>query len=210
MALVIRMNVPFDGPTHYFVFDQGVVTAMNFGGYQEWGTDPNSVIESYHELVFPGWDFVPHCLIDLSKITKGLGYNTKKVVTAFKLAWEVVCEEKEVKVEVAEKKFIPYKALMLFNTDEPINGYDKDVFLWNSVDGVKRMSFYSYLEEVQKKHDGEYKLAKLSMAKVSNLAVADFRFLQSAGLNGAASKSEKIYMVFRNLWYYATGEEMAL
>ena len=49
MALVIRMNVPFDGPTHYFVFDQGVVTAMNFGGYQEWGNDPNRTAPSLGE-----------------------------------------------------------------------------------------------------------------------------------------------------------------
>lgn len=207
MAIVIRMNVPLDGPSHYFILDQGVVTAHNFGGYQEWGVDSNNVIESYKELVYFDWSVVPHSLINLSKLTKGKSTSDPGAVHDFNIAWQYVClANKEDKMA---EKFIPYKALMLFNLDEQTNSYDKDVFLWDSVNGVQRMSFMTYLERVQEKHDGAYKLVKLNIARATNLAVADFKFLQAAKLS-AVGRSEKVYMVFRSLWYCATGEEMPL
>ena len=102
------------------------------------------------------------------------------------------------------------KAIMLFNADENTSTYDKDVFMWDSVNGVQRCSFDAYLRQVEGAHEGTYKLVKLSMLRVQGIALADFKYLKKHPMPANGDKTGTTKMVFRSLWYAATGEEMAI
>lgn len=209
MALVIRFNCPAEGPTHYFINESNMITHHNFGGYMNLAESEVFVVEKYLEVVYPDWNVVPFCFTHLSQMTcgqEGLS-STMDDIRDFSQAWQIACElnGKETKMTA------PFKALMLFNADENMNGWDHDVFLYNSVDGVVRMTFTEYMRKIEEKHDAQYKLFKLGMGRLDGLALSDFKWFKShVTAQQTKYRDAKVLMVFRELWYAATGEEMPI
>lgn len=209
MALVIRFNCPFDGPTHYFINFNNIITHYNFAGYMSLAENENFVVEKYLEVVFPDWNVVPFCMANLSKLTCGTDgcSATMDSIHDFNLAWELACQMNKKEVPMS----VPCKALMLFNADENMNSYDHDVFLYTSTDGIRRMTFTEYLHLIEGKHDAQYKLCKLSMGRLSGLPLADFKWFKGhVTAQQTKYRDAKVLMVFRELWYAATGEEMPI
>ncbi len=214
MAIVIRLNAPFDGRSHYFVRDDYGVHRYTFNQYRTVSHDAYFAVDEYYELVYPCMDAVPNCLRDMLSQPLNTYQSNGKAIDRFNLAIEVAREymkQKEEDVKMSVNTGAAIKGLMLFNTDEDTRTYDKDVFVWDSVNGVQRMTFPEYLAKIERSHDATYKMVKLSMARLNGLAVADFRYLKSAKIpHNGGDKSETMKMVFRTLWYGATGEEMPI
>lgn len=114
---------------------------------------------------------------------------------------------------MAETKSAAYKALMFCKDINDSNNYDHDVFVHNSVDGVYRMTFRSYLRKISEPHDGSYQLEKVYPEKLlqSGTAQADAQYIinhvKHDGYN-MEGKTDKVYMAFRAVWAAVTGELM--
>lgn len=104
--------------------------------------------------------------------------------------------------------FIAYKALMLFDNGTDLNKYDRDVFIWNSVEGVKRINFRQYLDLVEAPHSGAYKLAKVCRTELSEFDESHYDTIKGLATPVNGDKRGTIYMCFRALWYVATKEMM--
>lgn len=109
-----------------------------------------------------------------------------------------------------------YKALMLFgrkDSDEQynINAYDRDVFVWNSVDGIRRMNFGQYLDLISAKHDFTIALYKLERKNLMGIVQEDFdKFAAYCCTTNTNFKDMRAQMWFRSLWYAASGEVMSV
>lgn len=108
----------------------------------------------------------------------------------------------------------PVKALMLFRKgDKPeiVDGYDRDIFLYNSVDGITRLNFFQFLRMVCLKHEYNIRFAKLQEGDLEPLQQADFKFLTGkVSSMDTKWKCAEVHAAFRSLWYEATGEVMSL
>lgn len=108
----------------------------------------------------------------------------------------------------------PVKALMLFRKDdkpEVINGYDRDIFLYNSVDGITRLNFLQFLRMTCLKHEYDIRFAKLQEGDLDPIQLADFKFLTGkVSSMDTRWKCAEVHSAFRSLWYKATGEVMSL
>lgn len=207
MAQVIRFNKPFDGPTHYFVRDTNGVQHLNFSEYQELGVSENFTVDSYLELV-RSEDALNGVDLDyLLSIKTSIGEydNTIHAARSFDLVWTSIEKKDE------PTKTYAYKALMLFNVGEDTSSYQHDVLVWNSVHGIRRMTFGEYFDTISDGHTAAYRLAKLSLGRCNNLEAADFRFLKGAITNYNTKYLEStVFMAFRTCWFAATGEVMDL
>ena len=110
----------------------------------------------------------------------------------------------------------PFKAVMFFDSMSAADGYDSQVFLHDSANGVTRSSFRSYLARVSRPHDEAYKLMKLYPEKTDGdkRLMADIEYIKENAMEdalgpGKADVKCKLDMAFRSVWYAATdGEEL--
>lgn len=107
----------------------------------------------------------------------------------------------------------PVKALMLFKkTDKPdaYNGYERDVFLYNSVDGITRLNFRQFLTMVCLKHSYDLRFTKLQESEDWDaLLQADYNYFTSHVTSmDTKYKDASVYDCFRHLWHRATMEVM--
>lgn len=103
------------------------------------------------------------------------------------------------------------KAVQFFDDHEPSSRYERDVFLWTSVDGVRRLTFANYMALIQEPHDARYRLARLSVSELGDgdpLVAADADFIQTS--TSRDPTGDKAYMAFRSVWRAATGETMPI
>ena len=114
-----------------------------------------------------------------------------------------------------ETKSAPYKALMFCKDIHDANQYDHDVFVHNTVDGVYRMNFGTYLRTISEPHEGAYRLEKVYPEKLKDNGTtqADAQYLinkvRGEGYN-TEGKSDRVYMAFRSVWAAVTGELMSI
>lgn len=125
----------------------------------------------------------------------------------FEQSWELLKGE-NMPTAKKDATFIAYKALMLFDDGADLNKYDRDVFIWNSVDGVKRINFRQYLDLVEAPHSASYKLAKVCRTELSEFDESHYDAIKSLATPVNGDKRGTIYMCFRALWYVATKEMM--
>lgn len=170
--------------------------------------------EFYHqlnaliEIEYPDYCCVPNALLALAKTTFNIPYEDDRTLRVFDTAWHYLQIYKKGATETVDTPFVSRKAIMLFEKGADPNGYDRDVFVWNSVDGVKRINFTQYLHEVEAKHDGTYKLVKIQESNLSELDQTHFDVIAHLATPMHGDKRGTIYMCFRALWYAATKELM--
>lgn len=88
-----------------------------------------------------------------------------------------------------------------------------NVFLYNSVDGVRRIFMNRYMELVEAPHDGQYSLQYVSLKDIakSKLILADVAYLQNTVTSiDVPCKTDKVILAFRSVWYAKTGEVMEI
>lgn len=170
--------------------------------------------EFYHQLnalvevEYPNYYCVPNALLALAKMTFDIPYEDDRTLRVFDTAWQYLLIYKKGETETVDAPFVSHKAIMLFEKGADLNGYDRDVFVWNSVDGVKRINFGQYLHEVEAKHSGTYKLVKVQRSDLNELDQTHFDAIAHLATPVNGDKRGTIYMCFRALWYAATKELM--
>lgn len=214
MAVIIKVKAGDKRAVYLIRDDKGEISCTGYKGYEERAKDQNFVVDEYYELLYPTDAVCPMCILDLGRIAPGMTTHSDKQTENFKMAVTIaqaaVQQEREAKGLAPKTPSAAIKALMLFNADENTNSYDKDVYMWDSVNGVQRCSFAAYLKQVEAKHDAQYRLAKLSMLRVQGIALSDFKHMKAAHIPMNGDKTGTMKMVFRSLWYAATGEEMSI
>lgn len=76
--------------------------------------------------------------------------------------------------------------------------------------GVKRLTFYQYIKQLEAPHEQEYKIATLSENFMSEKDKDDYKLLEHMDSPLKGNKMGTIFMPFRNLWWSATDEAIAL
>lgn len=212
MAIVIKSKCGEKKAVYFIKDDQGEITRNDYKTYQTKSHERFFAVDEYYELYFPLDATVPFCITELGRIAPGMSTHSEKQTKNFEMAvllgQQAVQAEREAKGLAPKAPRAAIKALMLFNADENTSTYDKDVYMWDSVNGVQRCSFDAYLRQVEGAHEGSYRLVKLSMLRVQGIALADFKHLKKSPLPANGDKTGTMKMVFRSLWYAATGEEM--
>lgn len=111
--------------------------------------------------------------------------------------------------EVNEKfKSISHRAIVFID-----NLGNDNVFLYNSVDGVRRIFMNRYMELVEAPHNGQYSLQYVSLIDIeaSKLVVADAAYLRNTVTKiDVPCKMDKVILAFRSVWYAKTGEVMEI
>lgn len=110
-----------------------------------------------------------------------------------------------------DEKIAACRAVQFFDDRAPSSRYERDVFLWTSVDGVRRVPFGEYLSLIQEPHDARYRLARLSVSELGDgnpVVAADADFIRGDATRDP--RGDKTYMAFRSVWHAATGELMPL
>ena len=113
-----------------------------------------------------------------------------------------------------DNNLVACKAITFFDDRVNPHGYDRDVFLWTSVDGIRRLTFDAYLELIQAPHDARYRLVRMSVSDLNDSSLVvrdDADFLRTnVPSSGVAVKTDKAHMAFRSVWHAATGELMPI
>lgn len=107
-----------------------------------------------------------------------------------------------------KSKSISHRAIIFI--DNPGND---NVFLHNSVDGVRRIFMNRYMELVEAPHDGQYSLQFVSLKDFakSKLTLADAAYLQNTVTSiDIPCRTDKVMLAFRSIWYAKTGEVMEI
>jgi len=109
------------------------------------------------------------------------------------------------------------KVLQFFSASNDTNPNNHDVFIWDSVNGVYRMSFMHFLKTIAlQPHDTEIQYQKLwtdgiTDGLTTDLAKADYEYLRTTVSSSDKHYTEpKVQMMFRALWFCATGEVMEI
>lgn len=88
-----------------------------------------------------------------------------------------------------------------------------NVFLHDSVSGVRRIFMNQYMELIEAPHDGQYSLKRTTLKElgINNLAIADAEYMQrTVSAIDVPCKTDKIILAFRSVWYAMTGEVMEI
>lgn len=213
MAQIIKVKCGNAKAVYLVRDDQGEISCNSYKAYQEKTKDRFFAVDEYYELEYHTDAICPLCILELGRIAPGMTTHSEKQTKNFEMAIRIGQEERQEERRakgLTKQPSAAIKAIMLFNSDENTNSYDKDVFMWDSVNGVQRCSFDAYLRQVEGAHEGTYKLVKLSMLRVQGIALADFKYLKKSPLPANGDKTGTMKMVFRSLWYAATGEEMSI
>lgn len=118
-------------------------------------------------------------------------------------------ENPKTRQEIAAKA--QAKALMIFDDNKGINGYDRSVFLYLA-HRVKRMTFMQYLSEVQKPHNLTYDFQKMCMTDYTD-PMTDYQSKVLRGNSLSETKEQtdmKVLSAFQYLWYKRTNDIISL
>lgn len=91
------------------------------------------------------------------------------------------------------------------------NESNDNVFLYDSVTGVRRIFMHRYMELVEAPHDGQYSLQHITLKDIeaSKLTIADAAYLRNTVTSiDVPCKTDKVILAFRSVWYAKTGEVM--
>lgn len=216
MLAVGRLGVEKVEPRYVINVDGSIFVLDDVGYLKGWRPAYPDCIE-FKELHYDRWEQAPGCVIYFLSCCLGnfnFGMNADNDRRKeFAELWECVTKTKEEK-KTMKIKNPSCKALMLFGRKDShdtydINGYDAAVFVWNSVDGVRRMNFGEYLDLLSDKHDATYALHKIQRKDCPGIVQDDFdKFVAYCCATNTNYKDLRAQMWFRSLWYAATEEVM--
>lgn len=220
MLAIGRMGFEEVEPVYVVRQDDNVWVLDSEEYFKKWRHNYLDVVE-FMELKHDSAAAHPNCVVYFLSACKGMNSygpvsDTDRRRT-FDVLWDYLKSKQDEKKEKIMKIQNPAcKALMLFgrngrNDSYNINAYDHDVFVWNSVDGVRRMNFGEYLDIISAKHDATYALYKLERAGLMSIVQDDFdKFVAYCNTSNTNFKDMRAQMWFRSLWYAATGEVMSV
>lgn len=89
--------------------------------------------------------------------------------------------------------------------------HNDNIFIHDSVEGVKRIFPNQYMELVEAPHEGRYSLQRVTSEHLekSALVKADADYLiKTVTSVGVSYKTDKVILAFRSVWFAVTGEVM--
>lgn len=107
-----------------------------------------------------------------------------------------------------KSKNISHRAIIFIDDTSNDN-----VFLHDSVHGIRRIFMNHYMELVEAPHDGQYSLQRVNLETIetNKLLNADAKYLQNTVTSiDVPCKSDKVIHAFRFVWYAITGEVMEI